>query len=221
MRRTYGYRRGTVAYFIPMAFQSLTAKISFRLHAFLFVFCHIGVGWRKTKLKMKKLSTILAVAIFATSCAMQQTPPPNVEHAYYESSVRILEPEQSMLLSPVMADLEVSNYKVIHTEKEAFAEIRITDAVIANMAEFKKIALSRAAKAHNADVLVGTIIDVATVNKRLEITVSGYPAYYRNFRTATKADAELVQSALSVKNRDLESDIVSSPTKRYDRKETK
>ena len=174
----------------------------------------------QNQIKMKKLSTILAVAILATSCAMQQTPP-NVERAYYESSVRILEPEQSMLLSPVMADLEVSNSKVTHTEKAAFAEIRITDAVIANMAEFKKIALSRAAKAHNADVLVGTIIDVATVNKRLEITVSGYPAYYRNFRTATKADAELVQSALSVKNRDLESDIVSSPTKRFDSKQTK
>ncbi|MBQ7310803.1 MAG: hypothetical protein IJW88_04665, partial [Alistipes sp.] len=82
---------------------------------------------------MKKLSTILAVAFLATSCAMQQTQP-NVERAYYESSVRILEPEQSMLLSPVMADLEVSNSKVTHIEKAAFAEIRITDAVIANMA---------------------------------------------------------------------------------------
>lgn len=173
---------------------------------------------------MKKSLFIVAVAIAMTSCAVQsQTPPTpsNVERAYYESSVRILEPEQSMLLSPVMADLEVANNKVVHTEKAAFADIKITDAVIANMAEFKKIALSRAAKAHNADVLVGTIIDVTTVNKRLEITISGYPAYYRNFRTATKADAELVQSVLSVKNRDLESDIVSSPTKRYDRKETK
>ena len=170
---------------------------------------------------MKKLSTILAVAILATSCTLQQTPPPNVEHAYYESSVRILEPEQSMLLSPVMADLEVSKYKVTHTEREAFVNVSITPAVIENIAEFKKIALSRAAKAHNADVLVGTIIDVATVNKRLEITVSGYPAYYRNFRTATKEDAELVKAALSVKNRDLESDIVASPSNRYERKERK
>ena len=174
----------------------------------------------QNQIKMKKLSTILAVAFLATSCAMQQTPT-NVERAYYESSVRILEPEQSMLLSPVMADLEVSNSKVTHIEKAAFAEIRITDAVIANMAEFKKIALSRAAKAHNADVLVGTIIDIATVNKRLEITVSGYPAYYRNFRTATKADAELIKAALSVKNRDLESDIIASPSNRYERKERK
>ena len=34
-------------------------------------------------------------------------------------------------------------------------------------------------------------------------------------------DAELVKAALSVKNRDLESDIVASPTNRYDHKEKK
>lgn len=171
---------------------------------------------------MKNSLFIVAVAIAMTSCAVQSQTPPmpsNVEHAYYESSVRILEPEQSMLLSPVMADLEVSKTKVVHTEKAAFADIRITQAVIANMSEFKKIALSRAAKAHNADVLVGTIIDVATVNKRLEITVSGYPAFYRNFRTATVKDTELVKAALSIKNKGLETDIVASPTKRYDHKE--
>ena len=169
---------------------------------------------------MKKSLFIVAVAIVMTSCVAQNANT-TVTYAYQESSVRILEPEQSMLLSPVMADLEVSKYKVTHTEREAFVNVSITPAVIENIAEFKKIALSRAAKAHNADVLVGTIIDVATVNKRLEITVSGYPAFYRNFRTATKEDAELVKAALSVKNRDLESDIVASPSNRYERKERK
>ena len=112
---------------------------------------------------MKKSLFIVAVAIVMTSCVAQNANT-TVTYAYQESSVRILEPEQSMLLSPVMADLEVSKYKVTHTEREAFVNVSITPAVIENIAEFKKIALSRAAKAHNADVLVGTIIDVATVN---------------------------------------------------------
>lgn len=163
---------------------------------------------------MKKLTVILGVAALLTSCTMQQS---TTSYAYQESSVRILEPEQSMLLSPVMADLEVSEHKVSHIEKEAFADIIITPQVITNISEFKKIALSRAAKVHNADVLVGTIIDVVTKNNRLEITVSGYPAFYRNFRSATAADAELVRAALSVKNRNLEADVVASPENRVDR----
>lgn len=38
LRRTLGYRRGIVAYFIPKAFQSLTAKISFRTPRFSFLY---------------------------------------------------------------------------------------------------------------------------------------------------------------------------------------
>lgn len=165
----------------------------------------------------------MAITAVMTACVVQNTPPApsNVEREYYESSVRILEPEQSMLLSPVMADLEVSDQKVTHTEKDAFAAIKITETVINNMAEFKKIALSRAAKAHNADVLIGTIVEVSTNNKRLVITVSGYPAFYRNFRSATINDTELVKAALSVKNRNLEADVIASPTKYLDHKEEK
>lgn len=172
---------------------------------------------------MKRFFLITALVVTFASCRVVPLPPAssNVEREYYESSVRILEPEHSMLLSPVMADLEVSNTKITHTEREAFANIKITETVINNMTEFKKIALSRAARAHNADVLVGTIIDVTTVNRHLVITVSGYPAFYRNFRAANIKDTELVKEALSVKNRSLETDIVTSPTNRYDRKEEK
>ena len=64
------------------------------------------------------------------------------------------------------------------------------------MPELKKIALSKAAKIYDADLLVGTIIDVITNDAGLlEITVSGYPAKYTNFRNATKTDIENVQAA--------------------------
>ena len=168
---------------------------------------------------MKKSIILIAATAVMASCSVQPMPQTIISYDYQESSVRILEPEQAMLLSPVMADLEVSNKKVVHTERDAFANIEIAPDVIKNISEFKKIALSRAAKAHNADVLVGTIIDVVTKNQRLEITVSGYPAYYRNFRSATMADTELVKAALSVKNRQLENDIIAAPTERIDRRE--
>ena len=172
---------------------------------------------------MKRLFIIIAATAIVASCAIQPMTPPTtvatITYDYQESSVRILEPEQSMLLSPVMADLEVSDQKITHTEKNAFADIKVTPDVIRNISEFKKIALSRAAKAHNADVLVGTIIDVVTKNQRLEITVSGYPAYYRNFRNATVADTELIKAALSVKNKNLEKEVIAAPTDYIDRKE--
>ena len=64
------------------------------------------------------------------------------------------------------------------------------------MPELKKIALSKATKLYDADLLVGTIIDVITNDAGLlEITVSGYPAKYTNFRNATKTDIENVQAA--------------------------
>ena len=80
------------------------------------------------------------------------------------------------------------------------------------MPEFKKIALSRAAKANNADVLVGTIMDITTENGRLVIAVSGYAAKYKNFRNATTKDADLIREAQIFRN-DLGRVIVSSSNK--------
>ena len=117
-----------------------------------------------------------------------------------------------MLVSPVIADLEVSETKVYHVEREVFAESEINESVLNNIAEFKKIALSRAAKAYDADVMVGTIMDVVVEDGQLVVTVSGYPAKYKNFRVATIKDTELVREAIIFKN-DLGDDVVSRPTK--------
>ena len=158
--------------------------------------------------KMKRFFiTLLVAAAMCTGCAtttvVQTTD-------YMESSARVLEPEQTMLLTPVIADLRVSDTKVYYTEVEAFANFEVTPNLINKISELKKIALSRAARAHKADVLVGTTIDVVTKNERLEISVSGYPAYYIKFRNATKADVELLKDARFLKSKDA-TDIVKAP----------
>lgn len=169
--------------------------------------------------EMKKLCLIIGASALFAACgttAPTVTPTPTVNvirtYEYQESSARNLEPEQTMVVTPVAADLVVSETKVYHVEREAFKDVRVDASVIKDIAEFKKIALSRAARAHNADVMVGTIMDIVTEDGRLVITVSGYPARYTNFRVATTEDTDLAREAQMFKN-DLGNDVVSTPVK--------
>ena len=145
---------------------------------------------------MRKLVLLIAFGIVASLSMAQK----NVSVEYQESSTRNLEPEHYMVTAPLIADIKVTADKITYTETEAFRKFPITvdnvKDIKAMMPEFKKIALSRAAKAHNADLLVGTIIDVTTdVGGFISITVSGYPAKYVNFRNATSQDMDIVRSA--------------------------
>ena len=147
--------------------------------------------------------------MFATGALAQQH---NEKIEYQESSARNLEPEHLMLLTPLIADLEVSAIKVQHTEKQAFENIVITQDVLKMMPELKKVALSRAARSCKADVLVGTTIDVVTNSSgRLEITVTGYPAMYRNFRKADTTDLKIVEYARRVERENKNATIVHTP----------
>lgn len=158
---------------------------------------------------------VIAAAMF-TSCAVQAPVPPQpiVEVVkttdYMESTARVLEPAQKMLLTTLIADLKVSDTKVYYTETEAFAKFKVTPTLVKNIAELKKIAVSRAAKAHKADVLVGTTIDVITKDGHLEITVSGYPAYYTKFRNVTEKEIALLKSAQSLDSKD-GANVVNAP----------
>lgn len=152
---------------------------------------------------------LLAIMFFATDAMAQQ----RVEKIeYQESSARNLEPEHLMLLTPLIADLEVSPTKVQHTETDAFETIVITREAIKMMPELKKIALSRAARAYKADVMVGTTIDVETnANGRLEIIVTGYPAVYKNFRNAEKEDLDIIKYGNSIPLSNNNERVILSP----------
>lgn len=163
---------------------------------------------------MKKVLFSLSIAVaMLTSCATTTTITQITD--YMESSARVLEPEHSMLLSPLIADLKVSETKVYHTETEAFANLEVTPNLIQNISELKKIALSRAARAHKADVLVGASIDVTTKNGRLEIIISGYPAHYTKFRNAAIGEIELLRKAGTLHYKD-GTEVINAPKSRYE-----
>ena len=116
-----------------------------------------------------------------------------------ESSSRYLEPTQSIMTAPLIADLSVIGGQISYTETEAFEDYEVTEALIELVPSFKAVALCHAARAHKADMIIGAMVDVITNDKgRLEITITGYPAKYVNFRNATMEDMNLVQKGMSV-----------------------
>ena len=160
---------------------------------------------------MKKQTFLLFVAmLFSVTWTFGQQ---RIEKTdYQESSARNLEPEQSVMIAPMIADMEVISGKIYYTETEAFSNYPVTPAIVQLVPEFKKIALSRAARAYKADVIIGATVDVITnAAGRLEITISGYPACYTNFRNATSEDMNLVQEGLNLMKQN-NTDILSTPT---------
>lgn len=116
-------------------------------------------------LKPYRYEKYLLVAV-ATLLATAYTPSSYLTYDYNESTARNLEPEHSMMITPVIADLAVSDTRIKHVERAAFADVVVDGYAIQkeNMENYKKIALSKAAKAYDADVLVASMIDVQTID---------------------------------------------------------
>lgn len=153
------------------------------------------------------------LALLSVLCASAQSRLERVE--YQESSARNIEPQQSVMVAPLIADLEIISSKIFHTEVEAFKNYEVTPAIVQFIPDFKKVALSRAARKYDADVIVGATVDVITnPSGRIEITISGYPARYTNFRNATAQDVSLVGAAKVVCDENV--GILNSPDSRTD-----
>lgn len=149
---------------------------------------------------MKKLLLLAVVIAFITSCTPTEYITTTTTYDYYESSARLLEGNSNFIVTPVVADLDVSDTKITHVEKDAFANVTVTRSVVSNIAAYKRIALSKASKAYKADILLGAEIDVETIDRHLVITVTGYPAVYKKFRKANEKDVELVRNAQEIRN---------------------
>lgn len=137
----------------------------------------------KLNTKMKKLLLCIAVATAMSSCGVQT-------HAIYrEASGRNVEPLQNVVVTPLLADLELINEtKQVYTETSDLVVTGVTK--IEQIDAAKNMALLNAAKRYDADTMVAALVSVDTDDKgHLVITVTGYPARYTNFRKMTSADA--------------------------------
>lgn len=146
---------------------------------------------------MKKIVFLLILTLASFSAMAQKNVTIDVD--YKEASSRYLEPTQSVMTRPLIADLQVSPQRITYVEKEAFVDYVVNDEIISLVPNFKAIALCHAARANNADMIIGATIDIiTTADKHLEISITGYPAVYANFRNATDADCEIVKKGQTI-----------------------
>ncbi len=158
---------------------------------------------------MKKLFIIVA-ALFISLAATAQSRTEKIE--FVESSARNIEPTQSVVVSPLIADLKIISNERISYSETSYAVVPEIERV---MPSLKGMALSNAAKKYNADAIVAATIDVRTNEAGfLVITVSGYPAKYDNFRNATSDDLDLVLKAHRLNDKSENTDVIATPENR-------
>ena len=149
------------------------------------------------------VTTLIVLSFY--SCVTPEYVPAAQEFSYYtyaEATGRNVEPSSNAVNLPLVAEVQVLPTKIIHVETDAFKNISVSEAVrrygekfkTIGIAEYKRIALARAANANNADLIVGATFEVETTeDNHFSIKVVGYPAIYKNFHTATKKDAEILE----------------------------
>lgn len=151
---------------------------------------------------MKKLLLFATAIAVISSCApmveYQQTQQVAIQETtldYNEGNARLLDANNNFLVLPIVANLEVSQKKIVHVERDAFTNVKVNNSTIARIDQYKRVALGRAAMANDADVIVNAQVDVVTEDGHFVITVTGYPAQYKNFRNATTKDIGIVKEA--------------------------
>lgn len=93
---------------------------------------------------------------------------------------------------PVIADLDVSQQKISKTIKLKSME---------SLEGAKNEIIRELLKENNADLLVEPKFESKTENGKTELTVNGWLAYYKNFRTLEEKDIKLLEVRPTVLNR--------------------
>lgn len=169
---------------------------------------------------MKKLCLLLTGLLLLGGChcafAQRETQKINENYWYNSTAARNLEPSHEILVTPLLADVEV---QVKGPEgRRTFDEIYYVDADYTReskdrfITELKKQALFDFSNRYNADVIIGALISTQTIDDdkdglvdregsryKVRITIIGYPANYVNFRNAKESDRWVKELLLNVK----------------------
>lgn len=122
-----------------------------------------------------KIYALLGAALLLSSCA-------TVKKLDTAKSMEIHGP--GVIQYPVIADLEVQEQKVRGVATGRRSELT----------SVQQLARVNAMKMANADVLVAPVYEIETKRNRTTVTVTGFAANYKNFRSATVADSSLVEN---------------------------
>jgi hypothetical protein len=140
-------------------------------------------------MKAKLLLLGAVVAVMLSSCATKAK-------TYQSLEYRTIEPTQSVHTVPLVADLKVSETRIIYAERINVKVNTKTEQEINAIAQKEKqTVIYNAIAANKADVLVAPIVEIQTdANNYLVISVTGYPATYQNYRNATPEDKWIMEA---------------------------
>lgn len=125
---------------------------------------------------MKNIYLFIAVSIlFLASCTSQ--------HAITTKTADIY--GAGVIQKPVLADMEVKEEKTSATINARGK--RIND-------DLKNQAVAEAVKKSNADVLVEPRFESTIKGRKITLTVTGFPATYKNFHTIKQDEVELLKA---------------------------
>ena len=90
--------------------------------------------------------------------------------------------------NPVIVDLQVSETKTVGVFRAGIDSIFEIDAI-------KQAAVAEALKSANADVLVEPKFEIASTETYVMVTVTGFPAVYKNFRNIKPEEYPLLKTS--------------------------
>ena len=124
---------------------------------------------------MKRILVLLAVVVTMTSCSVTRS---GTSKTMYINGAGVTH-------MPVIADLNVSQNKASYT-----LEVKKTATKTA-----RDTAISFLLEQESADVIVEPTFVTETRGINTELTVTGWPATYKNFRAMTEKDIKLIEVA--------------------------
>lgn len=137
---------------------------------------------------MKK-NYILACAIGALMTLTACTPLQMLQHTYKTGKQQNVS-NNLILQKPIIAELEVREAKVTNTTTVLSKQYNIEDA--------KQLALAELLRANKADILVSPDYDIVSDMNQITVTVTGYAASYKNFKSITANDSNWIKQSLRV-----------------------
>ena len=166
------------------------------------------------------IAALLFVA-FASSALAQNKNGQKV--GYDEATAVSVETVTSAHITPIVADVNVSNTKISHSETFSNELSRFDIEHPDQSAELhylKNYTLNKAISNSKADMIIAPIYEINTSAdmNTITVSVSGYPASYINFRTASKQDLDLIRDGHQTSKLTPTPSVIQSNTEKTDEK---
>lgn len=135
---------------------------------------------------MKKLFTLALLVVSVSTFAQNK-------HSITQSQARLIESEFGVLTTPIIGELDqISSEKITH--KVEFFIGGFKDAqrdIVPNLEDYKKYTIANYCTNNGYDLIINPLFQVETNTEgdKLIVTVAGYPAKYKSFRTAKAEDS--------------------------------